>query len=147
MILAKAALEGLKDCECKRITLRKCPPIPYVPKKDSVQETVSALKAESLKTQIGVGTELQVSIWHSGTCKAFLMHVGSAMDRIEKQGRFKAHEEAHEDYMEQHDLVKQAKAALAELDGTTSEGTGASKKSSKKHKEAAAIADVSELVL
>ena len=106
-----------------------------------MQETVSSLKAESLKTQIGVGTELQVSIWHSRTRKAFLMHVGSAMDAIKKQGHFKAHEEAHEAYMEQRNLVKQAKAALAELDGTTSKGAGASKKSSKKfskkHKEAA----------
>jgi hypothetical protein len=42
-------------------------------------------------------------------------------------------------------LVKQAKAALAELDGTTSDGAGtsekSSKKSSKKHKEVAATAD------
>ncbi len=82
MCLAKAAPEGLKDCECKRITLCKCPPIPYVPEKDSVQETVLALKAESLKIQIGEGRELQVSIWHSGTREAFLMHVGSAMDEI-----------------------------------------------------------------
>ncbi len=35
-------------------------------------------------------------------------------------------------------------SALAELDRTTSEGAGASKKSSKKHKEAAAMADASE---
>jgi hypothetical protein len=120
MSLAKAALEGLEDHECKRITLRERPPNPYVPKKDSVQETVSSLKAESLKTQIGEGTELQVSIWHSGTRKAFFMHVGSAMDAIKKQGHFKAHKAAHEAYVEQHDLVKQAKVALVELDGTTS---------------------------
>ncbi len=83
MSLVKAAPEGLKDHECKRITLvRKHPLIPYVPKKDSVQETVSAHKAVSLKTQIGEGTELRVSIWHSGTREAFLMHVGSAMDAI-----------------------------------------------------------------
>jgi hypothetical protein len=67
MSLAKAAPEGLKDCKCKRITLHKCPLIPYVPEKDSVQEMVSVLKTESLKTQIGVGMELPVSIWHSGT--------------------------------------------------------------------------------
>jgi hypothetical protein len=87
MSLAKAALEGLKDCECKKITLHKRPPIPYVPKKDSIQETVSSLKAKSLKTQINEGMELQVSIWHSRTCKAFLMHVGSAMDVIKGRGQ------------------------------------------------------------
>jgi hypothetical protein len=58
MSLAKAAPEGLKNCECKRITLCECPLIPYVPKKDSVQETVSALKTGSLKIQIGKGMEL-----------------------------------------------------------------------------------------
>jgi hypothetical protein len=144
MSLAKAVPDGLKDWECNRITLPERPLIPYVPKKDSVQETVSALKAESLKTQIGEGIEPCISIWHSGTCKAFLMHVGSAMDTIEKRGHFKAHKETHEAYVEQCDLVKQAKAALAKLDRTTSKDAGTSKKSSKKHKEAAAMADASE---
>jgi hypothetical protein len=92
MSLAKAPPEGPKDGECKKITLREHSPIPYVPKKDSVQETVSALKAESFKTQIGKGMELRVSIWHFRTREAFLMHVGSAMDAIEKRGHFKAHE-------------------------------------------------------
>jgi hypothetical protein len=40
--------------------------------------------------------------------------------------------------------VKQAKAALAELDGSTSEGAGTFRKSSKKSKEDAATADTSE---
>ncbi len=142
MSLAKAASEGLKDRECKRITLRKCPPIPYVPEEESVQETVSSLKTESLKIQIGEGTEPQVSIWHFGTCEAFFIHVGSAMDTIKKRGHFKAHVEAND--VEQHALVKQVKAALVELDRTTGEGAGTSKKSSKKHKEAAATADTPE---
>jgi hypothetical protein len=144
MSLAKAAPEGLKDGECKRITLRKCPLIPYVPETDSVQETVYALKAESLKTQISKGMDLRVSFWHSGTHKAFLMHVGSTLDAIKKRGHFKAHEEANKAYMEQRKLVKQAKATLAELDRTSSKGAGTSKKSSKKHKEAAAMADAPE---
>jgi hypothetical protein len=50
----------------------------------------------------------------------------------------------HELYVEQCKLVKQAKAALAELDGATSKGERTSKKSSKKVKEAAAISDASE---
>jgi hypothetical protein len=49
--------------------------------------------------------------------------------------------------VEQHNLVKQTKAALAELDRTTSKGAGTSRKSSKKHKEGAAMADGSELYL
>jgi hypothetical protein len=56
MSLAKAALKGLKDHECKNITLRECPPIPYFPKNDCVQETFSAFKDQSLKMLIGKGT-------------------------------------------------------------------------------------------
>jgi hypothetical protein len=43
-------------------------------------------------------------------------------------------------YGEQRELAKQAKTTLAKLDGTTSKETGSSKKPSKKHKKAAAIA-------
>jgi hypothetical protein len=55
MSLAKAAPKDHKEHECRKITLHQCPLISYVPEKDSVQEMVSALKAESLKTQIGKG--------------------------------------------------------------------------------------------
>jgi hypothetical protein len=144
MSLVKAAPEGLKDLECKRITLRECPPIPYVPKKDSVEEMVSSLKAESLKTQISKRKEVQVSFWHSGTREAFLMHVGSALNAIKKRGPFKAHKEANEAYVEQRNLVKQAKAALAKIDRTTSKGARTSKKSSNKHKEASVTANAPE---
>ncbi len=67
MSLAKAAPNGLKDRECKKMALCERPPIPYVPGKDSVQETVSSFKEEHLKTLIKEGTELRVPIWHSGT--------------------------------------------------------------------------------
>jgi hypothetical protein len=78
MSLAKAAPDGLKDRECEKMALRKCPLIPYVPEKDSVQETVSSCKDNHLKTLIKEGMELRVPIWHSGTREAFLVHVGSA---------------------------------------------------------------------
>ncbi len=58
MSLAKAVPNGLKDRECKKTALCECPPIPYVPEKDCVQETVSAYKDNHLKTQIGEGMEL-----------------------------------------------------------------------------------------
>jgi hypothetical protein len=44
MSLAKAVPEGIKDRECKRFTLQERPPVPYVPEKDPVQETVYLLK-------------------------------------------------------------------------------------------------------
>jgi hypothetical protein len=62
MSLVKAAPDGLKDCECEKIALRKHPLIPYVPEKDSVQETVSSYKDNHLKTLIKDGTELRVPI-------------------------------------------------------------------------------------
>jgi hypothetical protein len=106
---------------------------------------VSALKNDqSLKTRIEENTELRLSIWHSRTHEAFLMHVESAMDTIKKHRQFKAYEEAHEAYVEQCNLVKQARATLAEFGGTTSKGAGTFKKSSKKHKEVTAMADTSE---
>jgi hypothetical protein len=116
----------------RKITLRKCPPISCVPEKDSIQEMVSALKAESLKTQIGKGTELQVPIWHSRTRKAFLIHVGFALDAIKKRGHFKAHNKANKGNVEQRELMKQAKATLAKLDGTTSKRAQTSKMPSKR---------------
>jgi hypothetical protein len=70
--------------------------------------------------------------------------VGSALDEIKKSGHFKAHNKANKAYVEQQELVKQAKAALADLDGTTSEGAGTSKKPSKMYKEAAVSADTPE---
>jgi hypothetical protein len=86
MSLVKAVPGSLKNCECKRITLRERPPVSNVPKKDVIQEMMSALKNDqSLKTLIGEGAELRLPIWHYGMRKAFLMHVGSAMDTIEKQ--------------------------------------------------------------
>jgi hypothetical protein len=82
MIPAMAAPEGLKDRKCKKNTLHKGPPISYVPEKDCVQETVSAFKAESLKTQIGKGTEHGVPIWYSKMRNAFLIHAASALEAI-----------------------------------------------------------------
>jgi len=58
MSLAKATPDGLKHCECKKMTLRERPPIPYVPEKDSVQETVSSFKEAHLKMLIKEGMEL-----------------------------------------------------------------------------------------
>ncbi len=85
MSLAKAAPDGLKDHECEKMALRERPPIPYVPEKGSMQETVSSYRDNHLKTLIKKGTELRVPIWHSGTRAAFLIHVGSAQEAIEKK--------------------------------------------------------------
>jgi hypothetical protein len=133
MSLAKAIPEGIKDREWERFALREFPPVPYVPEKDPVQETVSHLKSDqSLKTTIGVDVELRLPILHCGMREAFLMHVSSALDAIEKRGTFKAYREAHEAYVEQSEVAKQAKAALAILTAPTSEGKKDSKNASEK---------------
>ncbi len=94
---------------------------------------VSTLKSDqSLKTTIGEGAELYIPIWCTGTRKAFLMHVSTALNAIKKRGTFKAYKEAFEAYVEQRDAVKQAKAALALIMAPPSEGKKSSKKASKK---------------
>jgi hypothetical protein len=85
MSLAKAAPKGIRDNECKRFALRECPPVPYVPEKDHIQETVLALKSDqSLEMTIGEDEELCLPIWHCGTCKAFLMHMSTVLNAIKK---------------------------------------------------------------
>jgi hypothetical protein len=93
MSLSKAAPNGLKDRECKKMALRERPPNPDVPEKDSVQETVFSFKDNHLKTLINEGMELQVPIWHSDIHEAFLIHMGSAQEAIKKKRYFKSYEE------------------------------------------------------
>jgi hypothetical protein len=115
MSLAKAAPVGLKDRKCENMALRERPPIPYVPEKDSVQETVSSYKDNHLKTLIKEGTELRVPIRHSGTREAFLIHVGSAQEVIKKKGYFKSFEDHSDDYSEKRGKVKELKDQLVAL--------------------------------
>jgi hypothetical protein len=134
MSLAKAVPKSIRDKECKRFALKERPPVPYyMPEKDPIQETVSALKSDqSLKTTIGVDAGLCLPIWHCGAREAFLMHVSSACNAIEKQGAFKAYKEDHKAYVEQCKVAKQAKLTLALLLAPTSEGKKVSKKASEK---------------
>ena len=140
MSLAKAVPDGLKDRQCKKTALCKHPPIPHIPEKDSIQETVSAHKDNHLKTQIGKGMGLRVPTWHSGTREAFLIHVGSAQEAIKKKGYFKAYEEINEAYVELRGKIKSAKAQVATLDESAI-GEGGTSKKSKKTQEAAAVND------
>jgi hypothetical protein len=80
-------------------------------------------------------------------CEAFHIHVGSALEAIQKKRYVKANEEANKAYLEQRKLVKQAKACLAELDRNTSKVTRSSKKSTKKPKETAAAASSADPAL
>jgi hypothetical protein len=97
------------------MALRERPPIPYVPEKDSVQETVSSYKDNHPKMLIKEGTELRVPIWHSGTREVFLIHVGSAWEAIKKKGYFKSFEDNSDDYSEKRGKVKELKDQLVAL--------------------------------
>jgi hypothetical protein len=102
------------------------------------KKTVSLLKSDQiLKTTIGVDAELHLPIWHCGTREAFLMHVSSALNTIEKRCTFKAYKEAHEAHVEQRVVAKQAKANMALFRTPTSKGEKASKKAAKKASEKA----------
>jgi hypothetical protein len=135
MSLAKAAPDGLKDCECEKMALCKRPRIPYVPEKDSIQETVSSFKDNHLKTLFKEGTELQVPIWHSGMREAFLIHVGSAQEGIKKKGYFQSFEDHSGTYADKREKVKELKDQLVALreasaaPAKTSGQAGTSKKS------------------
>ncbi len=109
MSLGKAALDGLKDCKCEKMALRKRPPIPFVPEKDSVQKKVSSYEDNHLKTLIKEGTELQVPIWHSGMHEAFLIHVGSVREAIKKKGYCKSFEDHSDTHSEKRRKVKELK--------------------------------------
>jgi hypothetical protein len=138
MSLAKLVLDNLKNHECKRTALLKPPPVPYVPKKDKVQETVPTIKGLQLKTSIGKDTTLHFPMWNSGTKKAMLMHVTETLDAIKKCGHFEAYKEAQVLFVAKKEVAKQTKASLSLLD-EASKGLGKSKKSSKKAKEAKGV--------
>ncbi len=89
MSLLKFVPEGLKPQECKRTKLREPLPVPYIPRKDEVQEEVSRLRNLEIKTAIKKDTTLNFPVWQeNGTREAFLMHVMGVLDAIKKCGHF-----------------------------------------------------------
>ncbi len=52
MNMMKTAPDGLKARECKRIKLRKPPPVPYMPVRDEVQDEVARMRNMEIKTTI-----------------------------------------------------------------------------------------------
>jgi hypothetical protein len=79
--------EGLKPQECKRIELRKPPPVPYFPVKDEVQDDMARMQSLEIKTMIEKDTTLNFLVWQENeTRKAFLMHVTAVIGAIKKHG-------------------------------------------------------------
>jgi hypothetical protein len=90
MSLAKSVPDGLEPRECECTKLREQPPVPYIPKKDEVQEEVARLSNLQIKTLLEKDTTLSFPVWHkNGTREAFLMHMTAVLDSIKKCGHFK----------------------------------------------------------
>jgi hypothetical protein len=121
MSLAKLVPDGLKNQDCKRLRLCEPPPVPYVPKKDKVQEAVSTMKGLQLKIPISKDMTLNFPMWNSGTKEAMLMHLTVILDAIKKRGHFKAYKEAQALYVEKKEVVTSVKAVDPQIprDGQT----------------------------
>jgi hypothetical protein len=93
--------EGLKPRECKRIKLCEPLPVPYVPRKDKVQDEVAKLINLKIKTTIEKDIMLNFLVWHKNrTCKAFLMRVTAVLNAIKKRGHFNDYKKAATDHKE-----------------------------------------------
>ena len=130
MSLAKSVPKILKPRECERTQLCEPLPIPYIPKKDEVQEEVARLRNLQIKTLLEKDTTLNFLVWHKNETKeAFLMHVTAVLDAIKKHGHFKDYEKAERAYDEAKQAIESAKEELALLDKTS----GGKKNSRRRH--------------
>jgi hypothetical protein len=137
MSLAKYVPVGFQPQECEHTKLREPSPIPYIPKKDKVQEEVVRLRNLQIKTLLEKNTTLNFPVWHkNGTKEAFLMHIMAVLDAIKKRGHFKDYEKAEKAYDEAKQAVELAKAGLALLDRTSAGKKNRKKKALAKSKEA-----------
>jgi hypothetical protein len=139
MSLTKSVPKGLNPRKCNQTKLRKPPPVPYIPKKDKVQEEVAKLQNLQIKTSLEKDTTLIFPVWHeNGTHEAFLMHVTAVLDAMKKCGHFKDYDRAQKAYEEARIAAELAEAGLALLEGTSAGTTSKRKKKAlAKAKEAA----------
>jgi hypothetical protein len=129
MSLKKSVPKGLNPQECKQTKLREPPPVPYIPKKDKVQEDVPKLQNLQIKTLLEKDTMLNFLVWHkNGTREAFLMHVMVVLDAMKKHGHFNDYDRAQKAYEEATKAAELAEAGLALLKGTSTGTTSKRKK-------------------
>jgi hypothetical protein len=123
------SLMKLNPQECKHTKLCKPPPVPYIPKKDKVQEEVAKLRNLQIKISLEKDTTLNFPVWHkNGTCEAFLMHVMAVLDAMKKRGHFQDYNRAQKASEEAEKAAELAEAGLALLDGTSAGTTSKRKK-------------------
>jgi hypothetical protein len=129
MSLAKSVPKGLNPQECEQTKLREPPPVPYIPKKDKVQEKVANLQKLQIKILLEKDTTLNLPVWHeNGTREAFLMHVTAVLDTMKKRGHFNNYDRAQKAYEEAEKAAESAEVGLALLKGTSAGTTSKRKK-------------------
>ncbi len=129
MSLAKSVPKGLNPQECERTKLPKPLPVPYIPKKDKVQEEVAKLQNLQINTSLKKDTTLNFLVWHeNGTCEAFLMYVTVVLDAMKKRGHLKDYDRAQKANEEAKKAAELAEAGLALLEGTSAGTTSKRKK-------------------
>ncbi len=138
MSLSKSVPEGLNPREWKQTKLRKPPPVPYIPKKDKVQEEVAKLCQLQIKTSLEEDTTLNFALWQdNGTREAFLMHVMAVLDAMKKRGHFSNYDKVQKVHKEAAKAAELAEAGLALHKGTLEKSSKCKLKKLTKAKEAA----------
>jgi hypothetical protein len=118
--LSKSVPEELNPRECEQTKLREPPLVPYIPKKDKVQEEVAKLCHPQFKTSLEKDTTLNFPVWQgNGTHEAFLMHVTAVLDAMKRCGHFNNYNKAQKAYTEAAKAAESAEAGLALLKGTS----------------------------
>jgi hypothetical protein len=116
MSLAKSVPEGLNPQKCKQTKLREPPPVPYIPKKDKVQEKVAMLPQLQIKTLLEKDTTPNFPVWQeNGIREAFLMYVTAVLDAVKKPGHFNDYDWAQQAYEEAVKVAELVEAGLALL--------------------------------
>ncbi len=137
MSLSKSVPEGLNPHKCERTKIREPPPVPYIPKKDKVQEEVAKLCQLQIKTSLEKDTTLNFSLWQeNGTREVFLMHVMAVLDTMKKRGHFSNYDKAQKAHKEATKAAELAEAGLALLKGTLEKSSKRKLKKLAKAKEA-----------
>ena len=113
MSASKSVPEGLKNQECEKGNRKKCPPIPYVPVVNEVQEAIAKGKEYSYKNKIPDKTEFSVPIWDTGTQEAFLIHVQQAKSACKRKGLFQDYDNAIEAESRAVEQAKNLRMAIA----------------------------------
>jgi hypothetical protein len=137
MSLSNSVPERLNPRKCKQTKLRVPPLVPYIPKKDKVQEEVAKLQQLKIKTSLEKDTTLNFPVWQeNGTREAILMHVMAVLDAMKKRVHFNNCNKAQKVYEEAAKAAETAEAGLALLESTSEKSSKRKLKKLAKAKEA-----------